>query len=204
MWRRVPEGRTSRLGRPALAVVCVLASAIACDDDPVELGRAQGVVHDAKTAAFSGVLSGDVQVAISSGGANWFDLGSLNGITIPLQSDTDTSNVHGEQDAPVSTYSQVRLIFDGVDAELKAGSIIGTTTLTGDVVIPLGGSDRRVEIVKQVAPFGVDSDDGVRRGIIFLLNSRIWITEPSLQLGLVEDAAIQSAVTALTRVETLP
>ncbi len=84
--------------------------------------------HAAKTGAFSGELSGAVQVNVSSGGANWLDLGSLNGITIALQSDSDTSNVHGKQDAPVSTYSQVRLIFDGVDAELKAGSIIGKVT----------------------------------------------------------------------------
>lgn len=187
-----------------LALLPIQVLAVACDDDPVELGRAQGLVHDPKTAAFSGELSGDVQVSISSGGTNWFDLGSLNGMTIALQSDSDTSDVHGEQDAPVSTYSQVRLVFDGVDAELKAGSIIGNTTLASDVVVELGGSDRRVEIVKQVAPFSVVTDDAVRRGILFLLNSRLWITEATLQQGVVEDAPIEGAVTAVTRVDSLP
>ncbi len=41
-----------------------------------------------------------------------------------------------------------------------------------------------------------------RRGTLFLLNSRLWITEASLQQGVVEDATIQGAVTAVTRVET--
>lgn len=193
-----------RMGRLTLALLPLLPLALACNDDPVELGRARGVVHDPKTAAFSGELSGDVQVSISSGGVNWFDLGSLNGITIALQSDSDTSDVHSEQDAPVNTYSHVRLILDGVDAELKAGSVIGATTLASDAVVGLGGSDRRVEIVKQVAPFSVVSDEEIRRGILFLLNSRLWITEGSLQQGVVEDAPIQGAVTAVTRVDSLP
>lgn len=191
----------SRMRRLPLAALALLTLVAACDDEPVELGRAQGVVHDARTTTFFGELSGDVQVSVSAGGTNWFDLGSLNGITIALQSDSDTTNVHGEQDAPVGTYSQARLVFDGVAAELNAGSMIGTTTLTSDRVIPLGGADGRVEIIKVVAPFSVVSDPGTRRSILFLLNSRLWITEASLQQGVVEDAAIQSAVTAVTRVE---
>ncbi len=190
--------------RLTLALLSILPLAVACNDDPVELGRARGLVHDAKTAAFSGELSGDVQVSISSGGTSWFELGSLNGITIALQSDSDTSNVHGEQDAPVNTYSRVRLVLDGVGAELKAGSIIGNTTLASDVLVGLGGADRRVEIDKQVAPFSVLGDDAVRSSILFLLNSRLWITEASLQQGVVEDAAIQGAVTAVTRVDGQP
>ncbi len=73
----------------------------------------------------------------------------------------------------MNTYSRVRLVFDGVDAELNAGSLIGTTTLTSDSVIPLGGADRRAEIVKQVAPFSVVSHTETRRSILSLLNSRL-------------------------------
>ena len=174
---------------------------IACSDNgPAESGRAQGVVFDPETASYSGELSGDVQVSISDNGSDWFDLGSLNGVTIILQSDADSTNVHGEQSAPVGQYSRVRLTFDGVVADLESGSTVGNTTLNQDTTIVLGGADERVEITKQV-PFEVPSDGALRVSINFNLHSAVWITEAGLATQVIEDAPIQNAVTVTIRIE---
>ncbi|NIM52930.1 MAG: hypothetical protein GTO22_27450 [Gemmatimonadales bacterium] len=174
----------------------------ACGDEgPEGSGRAQGVVHDPARASFMGELNGNVQVSISSDGSSWFDLGSLNGVTIMLQSNTDSTNVHGEQTVPADQYSRVRLTFQNVSAELLAGSTVGTTTLQSDVSIALGGSDHGVEVITQVGGFQVLADTTVRRSIILDLHSDQWITEAAVASQVVEDAAIQGAVTVTTRSE---
>lgn len=180
---------------------CLAGFSVACSDSgPVETGRAQGVAFDPQTASFSGELSGDVQVSISEDGSNWINLGSLNGITITLQSDTDSSNVHGEQNAPAGSYSHVRLTFDEVVAELLSGSTMGSTTIAQDTTIALGGADGRVEIIKQVS-FEVPADGTLRVSINFNLHSADWIAEASLASQLIEDAVIQNNVTVTTRSE---
>lgn len=182
-----------------LSFVAVIG--VACSDaGPIETGRAQGIAFDPQTASFSGELSGDVQVAISDNGSDWTNLGSLNGITVNLQSDSDSSNVHGEQDAPVGNYSHVRLTFDGVVAEFLSGSTVGGTTLTQDTTIALGGADDRVEIIKPVS-FDVPGDGTTRVSINFNLHSADWLTEASLTSQVIEDAPIQTGVTVTTRTE---
>jgi len=189
--------------RTRLSALVVLAAALtwtACgnDEGPTGSGRVQDVVFDPETSTFTGELTGQVQVSISPDGSTWLDLGSLNGVTIGLQSDSDSTSVHGEQTAPADQYTRVRLIFQGVTAELPAGTTVGTTTLTADESIDIGGSDQRVEIVKQVSGFQVLADTTVRRTILFDLRSALWITEVSLAAGVVEDAVIQGAVVAST------
>ncbi len=186
-----------------LAVAVVLAAlVVACGDEgPAAFGRAQGLVKDPQTANFSGTVSGNVQVSISVDGSSWIDLGSLNGITIQLQSPTgDSTNVHGEQTAPTGSYGRARLTFRGAQANLDAGSVVGSTTLQSDANITLGGSDEEVAIEKSVS-FEVPSDTTLRRTIVFTLNSAAWITESSLQAGVVEDADLQSAIQVTTRTE---
>ena len=184
------------------AAVTLAAAVVACEDGgPAGFGRAQGLVKDPQTAAFTGTVSGNVQVSVSSDGSTWFDLASLNGIMIVLQSPSgDSTNVHGEQDAPAGSHSRARLRFSGVSANLGAGSTVGSTTLSSDAIIPLGGSDQEALIEKSVS-FEVPSDMTLRRTIVFTLNSASWITESSLVAGVVEDAALESAVQVTTRVE---
>jgi len=184
-------------------IVAAAAVLVACgnDEGPAGSGRVMDLVFDPVTASFTGELSGNVQVSISQDGSSWFNLGSLNGVTIDLQSDSDSTSVHGEQTAPAGQYSRVRLTFQGVSAELPAGATVGGTTLSAPATIDVGGSDQQVEITKQVLSFQVLADTTVRRTILFNLQSEDWITESSLTAGVVEDAAIQSAVTATTRSE---
>ena len=177
------------------------AALVACGDSTGTgtLGRAQGVITDPATAGFSGTVSGNIQVSISSDGSTWVDLGSLNGITIMLQSNADTTNVHGEVSAPAGSYSQVRLTFSNVSAALNAGSVIGNTTLTNTQTVALGGTDQQAEVVKSVN-FSVTDDATVRTSLQFRLNSGNWLTEAALAAGFVEDDAL-AGITVSSRSE---
>lgn len=190
-----------RLAYPVL----VLGIALANCSDPAGsgLGRAEGLLQDAPsgTPTMTGSLAGNVHISISGDGLTWVDLGSPNGITVPLQLAASATTVHGEVDAPTGSYSRVRLTFEGVTARVLAGSTIGGTTLAADANVTLGGSDGRVEMVILVPGFSVDADPQVQRTVVFDLRSSLWLTLAALQAGTVLDAALQGAVLASTRVD---
>lgn len=183
----------------------VLGVALASCSDPIAsgTGRAEGFLQDppSGTPTMSGSLAGNVHVSISADGLTWVDLGSPNGITVPLQLAASATTVHGEVDAPAGAYSRVRLTFEGVTARVLSGSTIQGTTITADVNVPLGGSDGRVEVVIPVPGFTVDADPQSQRTIVFDLRSTLWLTLAAIQAGAVLDAALQGAVLATTRVD---
>ena len=189
-------------------VVCpavILGVALTACSDPTGsgMGRAEGLIEDVPTATptLTGSLAGNVHVSLSADGLAWVDLGSPNGITVPLQLAGSATTVHGEVDGPIGTYSRVRLTFDGVTALILSGSTIGGTTLTTDANVTLGGPDGQVEIVIAVPSFTVDADPQVQRTIVFNLRSTLWLTLAAVQAGTVLDAALQGAVLASTRVD---
>jgi hypothetical protein len=187
-----------------IAIVLALLTA-ACGDSPAGPSsgtRVEAVVQDSTpaTATVTGTLAGNVSASVGEGD-RWTAIGTPNGITIPLQMAGSTTTVHGEASVPSSSYSRVKLEFQGVSARLARGSVVGGTTLASDATIVLGGSDGRVEMSVPVSTFSVDADAGVRRVIVFDLRSQQWLTAAALQAGRVEDAALQAAVTATTRAE---
>lgn len=135
-------------------------------------------------------------------GDRWHDLGSPNGITIPLQITGRSTTVHGEASVASTSYDRVRLVLQGVTARIARGSTIGGTTLTADTAIALGGSDQRAELSLSVSSFSVEPTTNVRRIIVFELRSQQWLTAQALQSGRVEDSALLAALTASTRVES--
>jgi len=143
-------------------------------------------------AAFTGSFEGDVSVAVSLDGSTWVDLGSPADVSITAQAGAGT-DVHGEVQVPVGTYTRVRLTLAGVTARLAAGSSIGGLTLTTETSIVLGGSDESIVIEAQVPPFTVRADASARTEILFDLNSESWITQAAVQAGVVADAAVESA-----------
>ena len=191
--------------RRALVLSTLVVGALtnACND-PVGsgLGRAEGLVQDVPPTGpvVTGSLAGNVNVSLSADGTQWTDLGSPNGITIPLQV-AGTTTVHGEQDAPTGSYNRARLVFQGVTARLNSGSTVGGVVFTSDVTITLGGSDQRVELIVPVPAFTVEADPATQRTILFELRSSLWLTAAILQTRLVEDAALQGAVLASTRLD---
>jgi hypothetical protein len=187
------------------AVVVTALLSIACDDSaigPSSGTRVEAVVQDSPQSAppVNGTLAGNVSASVWNGD-RWHDLGSPNGITIPLQTMGRVTTVHGEASVASSSYNRVRLVFQGVTARITRGSAIGGTILSNDITLTLGGSDQRAEISVPVDSFSVEPSASVRRVIVFDLRSHQWLTAASLQSGVVEDAGLQAAVTAATRTE---
>ena len=179
--------------------------AVACDDSAI--GPSSGThvearVQDSPPASptVTATLAGNVSASVWNGD-RWIELGSPNGITIPLQTIGRATTVHGEASIASSSYNRVRLVFQGVSARITRGSIIGGTPLSNDVTLTLGGGDQRVEMSASVDAFSVEPSASVRRVIVFELRSQQWLTAEALQSGVVQDAALQAAVTATTRTE---
>jgi hypothetical protein len=191
-----------RIARFPTLALAALAAAGCNDSTTPGLGRAEALILDPPATAptVTGSLAGNTSASISTDGTTWVDLGSPNGITVPLQA-AGSATVHGGQDVPTGTYTRVRLIFEDVTARLTSGSVIGATTLTNNVDLPLGGTDQRIEVVVAVPAFTVEADAGIQRTIAFELRSHLWITAAALQTGTVTDATIQGAVLATTRVD---
>jgi hypothetical protein len=200
-----------------VALLVMVLIVIGCENSvgPGAEGQAQGVVRDrpqqtsakvsgtgaaGSATAFTGDLTGNMFVSFSADGDTWVDLGSPNGITVKLQSTTDSTNVHGEQDVEAASYTRVRLVMQNAQATLKAGSTIGSLTLTSDTVVKVGGSDQQV-VIERTVSFQVSSDTDVRTATVFELNAEQWMTEQAVQAGVAEDAAIQQATTVAVRSE---
>lgn len=160
---------------------------------PAAMSQQASPADQSAPDGFSGTLAGEVQVAISADGSTWVDLGSPKGITVNLQG-TDGATVHGRVDAPVGIYNRVRLTFRNVEARLSAGSAWGGFTLTTQVNVILGGSDRQVVVEKSVSPFEVRA--GATSLIRFDLNAESWIGIEAVQAQAVADANVQAAVAA--------
>ncbi|MGQ0704028.1 MAG: hypothetical protein ACT4PM_12930 [Gemmatimonadales bacterium] len=168
-----------------------------------DTGRAEAIIQDTPTgqATVVGTLQGNIFASLSADGVTWVDLGSPNGITVTLQGTGTSTTVHGEEDAPAGSYTRVRLVLNGVTARLQAGSTVGGTTLTSDLTLAIGGSDNQVEVVLVVPAFTVETDDDMQRTVIFELGSQLWLTAAALAAGRVEDAALQAAMSASTRLD---
>jgi hypothetical protein len=191
--------------RVARMVVLTALLATACDDPaigPSSGTHVEAVVQDSPltSPAATGTLAGNVSASVWDG-SRWHELGSPNGITIPLQMMGRTTTVHGEASVASTSYSRVRLMFQGVTARVARGSTIGGTTLANDATLTLGGSDQRVEMSASVDTFSVQSTASVRRVIVFELRSQQWLTAAAVQAGVVEDGALQSTIAATTRTE---
>ncbi len=182
----------------SIAFVALLPWIAACDDSGLDagtMGKVQFILRDAPgttAPAYQGSLTTNANAFIAANGTQWVQLGSPNGITVKLQN-ADSTNVHGAVDAPVGTYTRVRLVLRDVEVVVKAGASVGGITLTSDVTLAVGGTDREVVIETQVAPFVVTENDRVTVDI--RLDSGVWINAPNLQTRTVPDAAIIAAAT---------
>lgn len=195
-----------RMDRGACAVAVLLVLAACGDDGGIQVGtglqgRAEVTIGDQPAAppSFVGTMVANTNAAISVDGRTWRDLGSPNGITIPLQSDL-RATVHGEVDAARGTFTHVRVILRDAVAEIRAGSTVSGFLLTDDVLMVVGGTDGTVEIVAEVSSFTVDASG--RIAISFDLNSEAWVNATNVQDRVVSDSQVQQAATV--RVQQLP
>lgn len=163
---------------------------------PVDVPPPGGSVGSTGAAAFSGTAAGDFRVSLSVDGADWVHLGSLNGITVQLQTSGERASVHGARSAPFRTYSRVRLTLRDVEITLEEGGTVGTLLLTEDRKVSLA-ADQEASFDRVVDPFPIDSRSGAL--IFFELNSEQWLTPTAVQRGSVDPAAVEAALTVRVR-----
>ena len=187
-----------RLRAPYFPILSLVAASIllsGCSDNGLEpdiAGLVDARVRDSAALAFTGTAAGDMSVAIRSTGGTWVELGSPNGITVPLQQAVGVS-VHGSQSAPSGDYDLVRLTMNGIDLNVDAGSQIGQTTLESDASAIVASTDDLV--IEVTVPAFTVSEAGTVT-VAFDLNSEQWLNIASLDAGVVADAAVSAAVTA--------
>lgn len=186
---------------PLLACALAITACDGKDLNASNSGRVDALVHASSTATtVNGAITGNVFASLWDG-ARWIDLGSPNGITIPLQFVTRATTVHGEQSVPTGDYERFRLVFRDATVRVVAGSTIGGSRVPNDTTLTFGGSDGRVELVVNGNSFEVERDANVRWSIVFDLRSQQWLTPGALQTGRIEDAALQAAVRVSMRRE---
>lgn len=201
--------RTFRTAALALTLPVAL---LACGDDDPTGPSASGTVtaqmsdgsSQTQTAAApagaaaaqssaSGTLSGSAQAYVYSDTQGWVALGSASNTSLEMQS-AETATV-GSAAVEADSYTRVRLVLDGFDAQVDAGSVLGGLTLDASVSITVGGADGRVEIEKTVTPFSVSANSTTT--IDFDLNSETWVDQESAESETASDAEVTSATTAI-------
>lgn len=189
--------------------VTLAVSVAACDEDPLDpnvTGIVEAVVQDNPqlvaadeaamrkgSTALTGTAAGNMNVSMRSTGGDWIDVGSPNGITVNLQSSSGTT-VHGPTSVPVGSFDRVRLTISAVQVTVKAGSVIGGTTIGGDMKSMIA-SDSPLVVEKSVATF--ETEEGGRAVILFELNSEDWLSVAALTQGQVASDKVRSSVTVV-------
>lgn len=201
----------AKYARIAIAGLLLAVGAAACDDETTGTSEARvtAEVHDenpdAQTASlasliplqtsstYEGTVSGDARVEVSADGETWTELGQSTEIDVELQAAGGGAVVHAEASVPLESFARVRLVLDGADAVLEAGSTVGGVTLESETTLSLGGPGE--VIVETQLDESLDASAGADATLSFDLGSEAWITETAVESGAVAESAIESAVT---------
>ncbi|MDH5803815.1 MAG: hypothetical protein OEZ54_01435 [Gemmatimonadota bacterium] len=178
-------------------VVVAAVGLFGCGGDPVGpqwSGEIQALITDipAPGSAFTGTMSANASVSVSTDSTTWVELGSASAVSVVLQSATDTTNVYGAKIITGDEYSYVRLSLSNAVVLVNSGSTFGNVTLVGDRNIILGGADSALVVDLMVAPFVVN--DSTPAVLEFDLNSQAYINRAALLAGVVDDATGVGAV----------
>jgi hypothetical protein len=203
--RTVPYARTF-----ALAGLLLFAGAVACDDETTGTAdaRVTAEVHDenpdAQTASlasllplqqssnYEGTVSGEARVEVSADGETWTELGDASDVDVDLQASGGGAVVHADAAVPLDSFTWARLVLDGADAVLEAGSTVSGVTLESETTVALGTGQ---VIVEAQLDESLDAGAGTDATVSFDLNSEAWITETAVEAGAVAESAISSAAT---------
>lgn len=204
--------RTTAYARTfALAGLLLATGAVACGDDTTGTAEARvtAEVHDenpdAQTASlasllplqqsssYEGTVSGEARVEVSADGETWTELGDASDVEVDLQASGGGAVVHADASVPLESFTRARLVLDGADAVLEAGSTVGGVTLEARTTLTLGSSGRVV--VEAQLDESLDASADADATVSFDLNSETWITGTAVEAGTVAESAISSAAT---------
>lgn len=204
--------RTTAYARTvALAGLLLAAGAVACDDDTTGTteARVTAEVHDEnpdaqtvslasllplqQSSSYEGTVSGEARVEVSADGETWTELGDASDVEIDLQASGGGAVVHADASVPLESYTRARLVLDGADAVLAAGSTVGGITLEAETTLALGGTGQ--VIVEAQLDESLDAGADTDATVSFDLNSEAWVTETAVEAGAVAESAISGAAT---------
>lgn len=149
--------------------------------------------------SYTGTFRGDVRVEVRSESGTWQDLGTRNGLTLQVQSDTTAAQIRGPTGAEAGGYTAARLTLEGAVLTLQAGSSIGAITLNDTATLRLGGAGDTVRIEKDFRFRVSDSTDSLT-ALTFDLNSGEWVTEQHVASRSVPADDLQVATSASAEV----
>ena len=189
--------------RTAILLPLALAGAACGNDaiDPVTGGEGSGATgfavlltdHPGEGATpMGGELEGSIRVSLRNDADALVELGIDQDVLLELQQGSDSLELGDVTRPPTGTYVAVQIRFEGADATVFSGSVVGDTTLTNDAVLVLGtGGLATVEIA--ALPFDVDSESEL--DLVLDLNSELWITRDNIAAGTVSQADLTNSVT---------
>lgn len=206
----------TRFGRfmTAGALAGLLAFGAACDDDDdngitpppePEPATLSAEIHDEPSdpeaePTFTGTMTADAQVSVSTDGQNFTPLGDPTPITLDLQS-SDRVTIHSDAELDEGTYTHARLTLTSVELTLDAGSTVGETTLEEETPITVG-IEADGETVGQVEADAelatpITATEGTSAGtLVWHVGADTWITEDAVNAGEVASADVVAATTA--------
>ena len=142
--------------------------------------------------AVEGSLVGSIRVSLRNAEDALVDLGLMQDAEVALQEGGDSLRLSDLSRPPADEYVGIQLRFEGVDVTVLAGSEVGDSTLTNNVVLDVGsGGLATIEIATQ--SFAIDSDTDL--DIVVDLNSELWITGDNIDDTIVSQADLANAVT---------
>lgn len=142
------------------------------------------------SSTYSGSLTGNAQVQISTDGQAWVSLGQPQQVSIALASTTNATTIAANASVPVGAYAHVRLVFTS-GAQASLSGTIGGSNVNGTIV-SLGSG--QVVIEKQIQPVTLGAGTNAR--VVWDLNSETWLTPSVVQSRAAAAAAVQAAAWA--------
>ena len=112
--------------------------------------------HASASGSFTGTITGTAQVEAYSQSHGWVRLGAPSAIRLPIQS-SDSTEVASMAFVPSGTYTSVRLVLVGCEADIAAGSVVGGVAIPSALTLSLGGSDGHAEVDLDVSSFVVSA-----------------------------------------------
>lgn len=154
-----------------------------------------GFLAQQSGASYSGQFTANAQVQVSTDGSTYVDVGPPQQVTVQLQSSDGSATIHTDAALEAQSYSRVRLVLEGAQASLDAGSEVGTTVLDAALSLDVGGGSQVVIERQASVDVGADSETT----LVFDVNSEAWVTEENAQAEAVAASEVESATTVSIR-----
>lgn len=143
----------------------------------------------------SGTVEVTARVFVQSRLGEWVEV-TRNAARQTVQaSGSDGIQVLAQGRIDAGEYRRVRVEFERVQANVRAGVTIGTSLLTGVVTVD-GGTDGRIVVEREVA---MEAEAGSEAEVEINLNAEQWLRRADTQTRAVAEAEFRSAVSIVAR-----